>query len=637
MKKINRLFFLLIFLMIPMFVYADGTKYYYIEANILSNGDMQVKELKLMDGHYNGYLTNLRYRNTDLPEFSGDLSDFEGSRIYNASGLRNLNVYDADIIENEYKIVKEFKLVTNADKGDYGVYTRAEKSGGVDLTIYLPSSYKRASLVTYTLKNVVVVHNDVAEIAWDFIGKDYQETISNLLIRINLPKDSNELRIFSHGPLNGENRIIDSKTVEVKYDFLYSQNAVDARVVFDKNIVPTATKTSGVNGLDKILSVEKKRADKANKERELAKKEEEKLQKQSYGYRVLLIIWFCGLLVLVCKFYKKHDKEFKAEFKAKYLRDFPSEYSPTMVSYLMYKKINTNSFGACVLDLIRKKALILEKINTNSSNKNKYDYKLKVNEDFDLTTLASDEKILYDLLIKMGDNKSGVTLNQIKKYTSKYSDASIFITNYNNWQSESLRKAKEEGFFEENKSKRTYILYTLLLFLIVLIGTFMGLDIGNCYFVIFFDVVALIYFLSATKRTKKGNEEYRKWKALKRFLKDFGRLGEKDLPEVVLWEKYLVYATVFGIATKVQKAMKVNLSKLNYTDSEYLFTYLYFDNYNFYRNINRTVNNSVYNARQTISMHEAANSSSSSSGGYGGGSSFGGGGFGGGGSGGGRF
>lgn len=637
MKKINRLFFLLIFLMIPMFVYADGTKYYYIEANILSNGDMQVKELKLMDGHYNGYLTNLRYRNTDLPEFSGDLSDFEGSRIYNASGLRNLNVYDADIIENEYKIVKEFKLVTNADKGDYGVYTRAEKSGGVDLTIYLPSSYKRASLVTYTLKNVVVVHNDVAEIAWDFIGKDYQETISNLLIRINLPKDSNELRIFSHGPLNGENRIIDSKTVEVKYDFLYSQNAVDARVVFDKNIVPTATKTSGVNGLDKILSVEKKRADKANKERELAKKEEEKLQKQSYGYRVLLIIWFCGLLVLICKFYKKHDKEFKAEFKAKYLRDFPSEYSPTMVSYLMYKKINTNSFGACVLDLIRKKALILEKINTNSSNKNKYDYKLNVNEDFDLITLASDEKILYDLLIKMGDNKSGVTLNQIKKYTSKYSDASIFITNYNNWQSESLRKAKEEGFFEENKSKRTYILYTLLLFLIVLIGTFMGLDIGNCYFVIFFDVVALIYFLSATKRTKKGNEEYRKWKALKRFLKDFGRLGEKDLPEVVLWEKYLVYATVFGIATKVQKAMKVNLSKLNYTDSEYLFTYLYFDNYNFYRNINRTVNNSVYNARQTISMHEAANSSSSSSGGYGGGSSFGGGGFGGGGSGGGRF
>lgn len=77
--------------------------------------------------------------------------------------------------------------------------------------------------------------------------------------------------------------------------------------------------------------------------------------------------------------------------------------------------------------------------------------------------------------------------------------------------------------------------------------------------------------------------------------------------------------------------MKINLDKLNYTDSNLIFTYLYFDNYNFYRDMNIVVNNSVYTARQTISEHEAARSSNSSSGGFGGG------GFGGGGSGGGCF
>ena len=423
MKKFRGLFFLLAFLLLPILVYADGTTYYYIEANVLSNGDMQIKEVRLMNGSYNGYLVSLKYKNSSLKNFTGDLNDFDGSGIYNSSGLQNIKVYDATVTKDKYKIINEFRQVSSAKKGDYGVYTKSEKDGGAVLTAYLPSSYNRAILITYTLRDVVVVHNDIAEIAWDFIGNDYQETINNLLIKINLPNDSRELRVFSHGPLNGENRIIDSKSVEVKYDFLNSHNAVDARVVFDKSIVPTAIKMSGVNGLDNILSVEKARADKANKERKRARELEKEREKQSSIYRAMLIAWFFGLIVLVYRFYKKYDKEFEAEFKAKYLRDFPSEYLPTTVSYLMSKKINNNSFGACVLDLIRKKALILEKITTGSSNKN--DYKLIANDNFDLSTLAPNEKILYDLLMKMGNNRKCVTLKQIKTYTYKANSTEI--------------------------------------------------------------------------------------------------------------------------------------------------------------------------------------------------------------------
>ena len=150
-----------------------------------------------------------------------------------------------------------------------------------------------------------------------------------------------------------------------------------------------------------------------------------------------------------------------------------------------------------------------------------------------------------------------------------------------------------------------------------------------------FGILAIIYFIKATKRTKKGNEEYYKWKGLKNFLSDFGRLNEKELPEIKLWEKYLVYATMFGLATKVQKAMKMKLERMNYSDN-IDFTYLTFDNYFFMNSMSSTINNSLASAKSTISRYEISNSSDSSSGGYGGGSSFGGGGFGGG-SGGGRF
>ena len=34
---------------------------------------------------------------------------------------------------------------------------------------------------------------------------------------------------------------------------------------------------------------------------------------------------------------------------------------------------------------------------------------------------------------------------------------------------------------------------------------------------------------------------------------DFGRMDTKDLPEIVLWEKYLAYAVTLGCADKLAK------------------------------------------------------------------------------------
>ncbi|HOP66052.1 MAG TPA: hypothetical protein PLX66_03465, partial [Bacilli bacterium] len=90
MKKILLFFVLLLFPLVV--VNADTTDKYYIEATIKSNGDMEVKELKLLEGSYNGILTNLNYTNYGLQDFTGILDDFEGSKIYNASALEDLKV-----------------------------------------------------------------------------------------------------------------------------------------------------------------------------------------------------------------------------------------------------------------------------------------------------------------------------------------------------------------------------------------------------------------------------------------------------------------------------------------------------------------------------------------------------------------
>ena len=138
-----------------------------------------------------------------------------------------------------------------------------------------------------------------------------------------------------------------------------------------------------------------------------------------------------------------------------------------------------------------------------------------------------------------------------------------------------------------------------------------------------------------SKRTKNGNELYLKWNALKNFMKDFGSFEEKELPEIGLWEKYLVYAHIFGIAEKLRKEMEVKIPNIeNYSNGMSTYDYMIFNNA-----LNRSVATSV-TAAITSANAKIAESTSSSGGGFGGGFSGGssGGGFsGGGGSGGGRF
>ncbi len=644
MRKIRLILFSIFIMFLPIFVYADGTARYYIEVNVLDTGDAEIKELKLMDGVYKGYKTSIRYKSNGLSKFDGSKSSFEGSDIYNASALTNVKVYDVKFTTTDFSVInkenKEFVLVNSAKKGDYGVYTKTKNSEGVDIMSYQPSSYARASLITYTLKDLVVVHNDIAEIAHDFIGTDYAEEINNLIIRINLPSSSKELRIFSHGPLNGNNRIIDDKSVEITYKRLPKNNPVDARVVFDKSLVTKATKKSNADGLNKILEVEKERANYANKLRESARKREKMLQTLAIIMEILLGIWLIGLIAIVYKFYNKNDKEYRSEFDGKYFRDFPEEYTPSTVSYLMNKSINNLSFNAGILDLIRKKAITIEEVTIDKKglfkNKQQKDYKLSRNMNFNLDTLSTSEKKLFNLLIGTVGNGDYVILGDMKEFSKDYDNAKRLISGYDSWRYACESEAETEEFYENTKKEKTNcILYSLIFIPITFLALLCGSNMGRVLLMDLFGILAIIYFSSATKRTKKGNEQYHKWKGLKNFLADFGRLDEKDLPEIKLWERYLVYATMFGLAVKVQNAMKMNLERMNYSDN-IDFTYLYFDNYYFSNLMTNAVNSSFSSARGTISTHELASSSDSSSGGYGGGSSFGGGGFGGG-SGGGRF
>ena len=210
----------------------------------------------------------------------------------------------------------------------------------------------------------------------------------------------------------------------------------------------------------------------------------------------------------------------------------------------------------------------------------------------------------------------------------------MFASNYSSWQNTCLKEGKNKNFYEKKKITN-YILFSISPLILVLFNDkFTYVNKLLFCLLILLGITSFVYYITATKRTKEGNEEYYKWLGLKNFMKDFGRMHEKELPEITLWEKYLVYATVFGIAKKLAKDMEIKVQEMGDINGADIGRFNTISNM---VNASNVVASAIGEAKRTADRaYAAAHSSDSSGGGYGGGFSSGGGSFGGGG-GGGRF
>ncbi len=65
------------------------------------------------------------------------------------------------------------------------------------------------------------------------------------------------------------------------------------------------------------------------------------------------------------------------------------------------------------------------------------------------------------------------------------------------------------------------------------------------------------------KKTQKGLEEIYKLEAFKKFIKDFGNFTNRHLEEVILWDRYLSYAQLFGLTKEIMATGYTKLTSNN--------------------------------------------------------------------------
>lgn len=632
MKKYIWCLFLLLF---PYFVSAASVNYnitdFYIDADIMENGDITMKELIVLEGDFNGYVRELQYKNSKLNSYTPGEINFANSAIYNAKAISNVKVATRNVTDEEisydtfHYIFTPLTRVTNEKLAKDGNYIYHNEGDMQSYKMYQSAEDEAiAFLISYTIEDAVVIHEDVAELYWNFIGSGFTDKINNLKIRVNLPSEdhSENFRFWAHGDITGEIDALNRQSILASMKSLEKNTVVDVRLTFDKNLITNQTnlRKSQEQALNSILEIEEKRAEDANKQREFIRMVFKATKGITYVYLIVLIIVWIWV-------YFRFDKEYKSDFNSKYYREFTGNYSVEVIDYLMTKTISPNAMSASIMNLIYKKNIELEEI-ASDEKKKKYRFTLKNNTD-----VTDTEQVLLDFLFEKVGKDGSFTTTDLEKYAKSSRTCEAFSKSYSTWKNCVTKDAEKEHFYENNGIPVvTGILMLLISILIFLVVMYYQVDFTLCYFILPLGIIFLLYTIFIKKRTRKGNEDYLKWKAFKNFLNDFGAFQVKELPEIVLWEKYLVYATVFGLADKVEKSMNVKIAEYQEsigTDIYVGWHPLY--DFHVYNMINHSVQRAISNsiAATTANANSRNSSGSGFGGGFSGGAGFGGGGGGG--------
>ncbi len=584
-----------------------------VDAQVLPDASMQVTERITVDfsGKWNGFYVEIPQGDTPITEVK--------------------------VSENG----QPYEFNPGTEYGEPGTYL-IKNEGNQIVIDWSISAYDqiRTFDVSYRVINAVKIHSDVAELYRKFIGEANGNRISSVLVNLKLPpgteqfKQGEDIRIWGHGPLTGEVNFAGSDTVVWLVNNLPPYTFLEGRVLMPASLFTAAPGEAytGQAALATILAEEAGWAKEANQQRILAKLE------LALGAGIV-----AGALGVAFLLWRRFGRKHQVSFDGDYYRDLPASYSPAELSVLWnFKKMKAQDITATILDLARRKFLFLEEdtvqVRKLLGTKEVATYilsflpapepaALRKPEE---AILAPHEKELIEFLKDdIGGGKGYIYLTDIENYAKRYGES--FYAFWQEWTSGLIAQGEEYNFFDDNgKMPLLTLLGGLGLFVL---GFILAPKIGIIgYSLIIAGAIIMLIPRLFNRRSLSGQEDYTRWQAFKKFLEHFSEMQRHEIPSLIIWEHYLVFAVTLGVAKEVIKQLELVFPNMQDGDYQFGYGWLMYGNYNALNTLSNSFDGIGSSLERSLQTAQKAASKASSGSGGGGGFSGGGGGGGGGGS-----
>ena len=610
-------FFSSLFFLWHTHVYAGDLELKNLSYDVMLNTDGSANVTEIWD-------ISIEDTNTLFKTFEIDSTKYSGIRdvslVEITGGLRK---NFSQIYQEKYHVDKDCFYALRNSSGDF------EIAWGV----HEDDSYARRTFeMSYTIVDAIKNYADCSEFYWQFIGTDSAIPAKKVTGTITLPTsvvNLDDFRVWAHGPLNGNMNKVSNQKASFEVENLASNTMLEVRIVTPTNVFANNYNVSSQSKLNQILTQEQTWAQEANRKREAIATRQKIMKILTICFFTLTNVVGIILAIVLIKKIKAYKLElqkapnFKPTMPSKYFREIPNENAtPSQAAFLYYFKTSSfslnasNVFSATMLDLCLKKYLSFEVL-----GEKKNEIKITLTPNMDTSLLPKAELEIYEILEKVSSSKE-FTMKDFEAYCKKHS--SSFLAKYNSMETYAKMEAESQGNYDKNlyKQYNNWLAKGIgYLFLSIVSIPFMIVNVIP-------SIICTVYCFKISGRyntlTQKGVDEKEAWIGLKNYMQDFSMMKEKEVPELVLWEKYLVFATTFGIADTVLKQLKViypQISDVDYMTS-HGYAYLYWMSYgNSSHSFIHTINNSITSTYSSVNYSSGSGSGGgfSSGGGFGGG------------------
>ena len=634
------------------------------------------------------------WRDLPESEYDGLKVDYDVLSVYeikeNGSKVKweesdKLYWYDEDYVSEEYGPGKWYH-----SKGPYDDYQNFECLLFYIDGIYRDTITFE---IKYIMNNAALKYSDVSELYLSMFSGDSTKNLKSfkgqiLIQNKDMPEKGN-YTISTYGTTKHRFNFNESKTLNNGYHTIYFDlNEEDLKFNSDNNYIEMTLlsygddKHSFTNYAPENNESDSKYLQEAlnnDKEYDENIKNKIKTKNKIFFYTMLttivvLLLTFTKPLIL-----KRKCTIYKSSINPDYFRDIPSDLDPYFAATLVFSKKGKKPdlgdiFSSLMLSLARKGYIELKQIDPNKKwSQNNIEINLLYSPTT-ISTMSTTNNQTPVTTLKEADleirNKNGKVLEKLTENEKEYFNLILkyavgaklsmetfqnkISKDYDNTDSflDKIKKSitdigvsknyfQKQDYNDANKEIKGNANVILTIGICVFIfGNLLTYD-NNYNFVYgvftlfgLTSILCSMYLYNLSRKytllTQYGEEEYAKWFGLYNFLNSKTLMNEKTVIDVVLWEKYLVYATAFGISQKVIDALEIICPNIQVTQSIVLSNSYYRSTS--FRSYNRSFYRNSYNASNT------SRASRYSGGGYygGGGSFYGGGGRGGGGGGGGH-
>lgn len=524
-------------------------------------------------------------------------------------------------------LAKQNEWKYHVDKGKY--YGTQNQDGNFEIGwgVGLDNDYDTKKYkIEYKVENAVAKYNDYAELYWQLLGKDFEISAEKVTGTIVLPKDANskeDIKVWGHiETLNGTIYVTDLNKIEFEVDRYNGNKMLEIRTLFPTEMITSAARTQDLEILQTVIEEETQWAEEANQRRQ-AKMATITGLIASIG--LIFDIIFIITIIRADKNPIRNQKKFVPEKELEYYRDIPRKTATpgeainllqkNMTKYLNFNNLG-NVFSAVLLNLKLKGYLEFEIDETKNKNEQ---ISIRIKRTSNAEELFGEEKDVYAFLDQatLRKEERTLTLKELQKAIKSNPEK---IQKLTEGMGENINKSlinnnllNEENAKQYSNATTIICLQVVFLFFFLIFSfiTVMATEIEiNIWIKSTFVITFILGLISIIKKakisdkinpfTQNGVNEIEEWKGLKKYMEDFSLLNEKEIPAIEIWEKFLVYATAFGIADKVIKQLKIvypNFEQQSSSDYTMMYLMLHTDfNHSFSSAVSTTMSSTYSSA-----------------------------------------